>query len=448
MAPHSDHQRTGQTVGSNLRAARLARKLTQSQLAKPDFSVSYVSAIERGQIEPSLRALEIFAQRLGTTSTDLLSKTGGHHKSGISEKATVHESEQKIELELLEAQSLIFQKDYRKAMELLRGLYSTAFRSDQEIRQCYLLGMALYGAGLLQESESVLIEAYQKAAHENDYFTRHVLNMLGLVYVSMHNHTQGFEYQLSNVEQLEKEKQPRDAFFDAQIYANIGLHYQDLNKIDDAIAMFRSALVQVNDVLSQEQRIKMYWEMSKSFTEKQQYFQAMLYAHKDLLLLMQQKDHSMKSEIYHYLCQAVLQQDGQEALSTLEQFMQDVSSENDTLVLASITATTAELLFKQGDLDRAFECAQRAYELAMAHGDSMIVASIFLTAGTIAYAQVNYQIGDARILAGLDMIERLESNREYAGQCVHYAQLLEERGLPEEALKYYKKAVKSGWVFA
>ncbi len=77
MASHSDYQRIGQTLGAKLRAARLARKFTQSQLAQPDFSVSYVSAIERGQIHPSLRALEIFAQRLGISSSDLLSKQTG-----------------------------------------------------------------------------------------------------------------------------------------------------------------------------------------------------------------------------------------------------------------------------------------------------------------------------------------------------------------------------------
>ena len=64
MTSRSSFQQIGQTVGNKLRAARLARKLTQGQLARPDFSVSYVSAIERGQIHPSLRALEIFAHRL------------------------------------------------------------------------------------------------------------------------------------------------------------------------------------------------------------------------------------------------------------------------------------------------------------------------------------------------------------------------------------------------
>ena len=61
------------TVGAKIREARLAKKLTQSQLADPDFSVSYISAIEQGEIYPSLRSLEIIAQRLGLSSGDLLS---------------------------------------------------------------------------------------------------------------------------------------------------------------------------------------------------------------------------------------------------------------------------------------------------------------------------------------------------------------------------------------
>src|SRR5579872_1474475 len=66
------HQQMGRSVGAKLKEARLAKKYTQSQLAGNDFSVSYISAIERGQIHPSLRALEIFAMRLGLSSKDLL----------------------------------------------------------------------------------------------------------------------------------------------------------------------------------------------------------------------------------------------------------------------------------------------------------------------------------------------------------------------------------------
>src|SRR2546426_3258434 len=109
MASNSDLQRIGQTVGAKLRAARLARKYTQSQLAQPDFSVSYISAIERGQIHPSLRALEIFAQRLGMSSTELLSKQTGQAQKIFSEKDAAYENRQDIELQLLEAHLFLLQ---------------------------------------------------------------------------------------------------------------------------------------------------------------------------------------------------------------------------------------------------------------------------------------------------------------------------------------------------
>ena len=41
------------------------------------------------------------------------------------------------------------------------------------------------------------------------------------------------------------------------------------------------------------------------------------------------------------------------------------------------------------------------------------------------------------------MLERLNNRQELADKSAIYAQLLEERGLPNEALKYYKKAYES-----
>src|SRR6266705_4708636 len=232
MASNSDLQRIGQTVGAKLRAARLARKYTQSQLAQPDFSVSYVSAIERGQIHPSLRALEIFAQRLGLSSSDLLSKQTGQVLQGLTEKDAANENKQDIELQLLEAQLLIIQGNCREAVTLLHNLSSDALKSQQKIRQCYVLVRSLYNLGLLQESESVLTEASKLATDLNDFFVKQILDVLEMVQVSMRDHTQGFEYQLRNLDQLEKEQQTHNIYFNAKEYTNIRLHYIYHEKIN------------------------------------------------------------------------------------------------------------------------------------------------------------------------------------------------------------------------
>jgi transcriptional regulator with XRE-family HTH domain len=53
------------TLGERLRQARLERGLSQDALAQPEFTKSYVSAVERGKARPSLKALELMARRLG-----------------------------------------------------------------------------------------------------------------------------------------------------------------------------------------------------------------------------------------------------------------------------------------------------------------------------------------------------------------------------------------------
>ena len=60
------------TLGGRIRTARRARHLSQDQVAQPEFTRSYVSAVERDKARPSLKALRLMAARLGTTAAELL----------------------------------------------------------------------------------------------------------------------------------------------------------------------------------------------------------------------------------------------------------------------------------------------------------------------------------------------------------------------------------------
>src|SRR5215472_1882833 len=82
-------------LGHRLRRARLNRNLTQGEVARNQFSVSYVSAVERGQIRPSLGALEKLAERLQVPVTELLSEgefemryaaPAADHREGASDR--------------------------------------------------------------------------------------------------------------------------------------------------------------------------------------------------------------------------------------------------------------------------------------------------------------------------------------------------------------------------
>ena len=64
-------------LGRNVRAARLARGLSQEQLAfEAEMKRSYLSDLERGTRNPSVRALGRLAQALGVEPADLLRSSG------------------------------------------------------------------------------------------------------------------------------------------------------------------------------------------------------------------------------------------------------------------------------------------------------------------------------------------------------------------------------------
>src|SRR5207302_11230135 len=132
MPSDQSFSQMGQSVGAKIRAARQAKKYTQSQLAVPDFSVSYISAIERGQIHPSLRALEIFALRLGLSSKDLLAPQvpGGNNVSAISREMS---TEDEIEWQVLAAQVAIRQGSHQQEIQQLSNVLSYSLTPQQEI---------------------------------------------------------------------------------------------------------------------------------------------------------------------------------------------------------------------------------------------------------------------------------------------------------------------------
>jgi tetratricopeptide (TPR) repeat protein len=438
----SSHQQIGQSVGASLRAARLAKKLTQSQLANPDFSVSYISAIERGQIHPSLRALEILARRLGLSSTELLPGYSQDGSKATSSTRTQVRSEQEIELELLEAQIAIRRGDVQQAIAQLLNVISRDLSQRQQVQLRYLLGWAYSQTAQLQEGESVLSEALRLIKDPDDYLSAQILNALGTVYASMHNYTQGHQAHQSSLELLQKHS-PHDPFFLAQVYMNMGQHYTFLNKFEPAIEMFQRALAATQEVATLQDLESAYWNMFEHEAATQSYSVAMLYAYKYSQLQNQQASQLLRSEIYHYLGQALLKEDPEKAHEFLENALQEESVLADPLTLASVTKRMADWFLTHHRLAEADEYTERADSLTRQFGDTIIRAETLILCGRVAYARKQYNTGDIHFTNALKMLERLGKSEDLSAESARYAQLLEQRGAAEEALVYFKQAFDS-----
>src|SRR5438105_12345152 len=59
-------------LGKRIRSLRLARRMTQQELAGADLSKGYISLVETGRTRVSLRAAGILAGRLGVPLSELV----------------------------------------------------------------------------------------------------------------------------------------------------------------------------------------------------------------------------------------------------------------------------------------------------------------------------------------------------------------------------------------
>nr|BBH89339.1 hypothetical protein KTC_40900 [Thermosporothrix sp. COM3] len=454
MSPEPSSSKIGKSVGEKLRAARIAQHLTQSQLAAPDFSVSYISAIERGQIHPSLRALEILAQRLGLSSTQLLPARNQvddrlNGPLGIAER-----DDDEIDLAFLEIQVLIREHSIEQALEQLGKIPQKRLKRHQILQYQYLYGWAQLRAAHYQESEYALIEALQIAKELNNQFlTLRILHLLAQTYLGMRNHTQALLSYQRCLHTLETSEQ-HDPFFAAQLYMQIGQYYtqqaqhnlhNQQEHLEQAITHFYKAL-ETCDIYSTPETIQAaYLEQVRHYCNIDELELAIQYAYKCRYLADATRLKTQRSELYHYLGAVTLKQDASEARTFLDTALQQASKlqETDPLALASLYTTNASWYYAHQQLDEATTYATKAEELAAPFGDTLISAEMHIVLGRIYYARGEAEQGDRHFVTGLEMLEKLGHHEELADEAVQYAQLLEEHGKAHEAFTYFRRAFQS-----
>ena len=441
MSPEPSPNKIGKSVGEKIRAARVALHYTQGKLAAPDFSVSYISAIERGQIHPSLRALEILAGRLGLASTELLPKRPPQDDQQSAIPRQPEREEDEGEMVLLDVQVRISQHEPEKALAILSKTSAKRLKRSQQLWHRYLLGCANLLADHVEEAEHIFSEMTQSTKDANNhYLYTHVLFMLGNTFTAMHNPTQALLAHQRCLNVLE-EAQERDVFLSARTVVQLGTHYAEIEQPDDALVMFRNALDMLAQLQTPQQIDTIYNVLAQYAIDDKDYYAAELYGYQALAYSEQEAQKQLRGDLYHYLGQALIQEDQEEAYSQLSAMQERETA--DLLVRASITARIAEWHFVHQHRDEARKYAEAACLLARPFGETIITADALIMLGRIEYAQQAFDTGDEHFIQGLTMLEHLHRQVELTEHSIQYAQLLEARGKAQEAFTYFRRAYQS-----
>jgi len=431
-------------VGTNIREVRTKLGMTQAQLAAPEFSISYISAIERGKIRPSLKALSILARRLDVPLTFLLegSPAGAAEARAVGYSPADSGPDQRIDVDLLQASVLVQQGAFNQAEMLLEPIQPERITIDQVYRLYFLRGEVHLGAGEFQEAVVDLRQAVSQgeALNDSEYIER-ARNLLGKAYFLLYNYTLAVENHLRCNTAIEN-GQITDPVFSLDVFSNLANDYFRLGDLEKAIVFYHRAL-ETLDSMNRDSKsfAQKYMDISQHYKSVGKLAMAREYATQSLAIYEMRDEQRLVGMTHLRLGKALERQndlDGSE-----REYRQAIVIERDLNdeVSASVCHTSlAELLLKRGQTQEAEEEAQEALKFAQSSVDAQTQGQALIALAQIRHQAGDYVAADQHFTQALELLDASNAHEIAASAYFRFANLLEERGEVQRSLTAIKKA--------
>jgi tetratricopeptide (TPR) repeat protein len=431
-------------VGTNIREVRTKLGLTQAQLAAPEFSISYISAIERGKIRPSLKALSILAKRLDVPLTFLLegSPAGAAEARAVGYSPADSGPDLRIDVDLLQSAVLVQQQKYEEAAALLAPIQPERITTDQVYRLFVLRGQIHLGLHEYQEAVVDLRAAVTQAEGLNDIESiERARNLLGKAYFSLYNYTLAMENHVRCNAAIEQ-GHIKDPIFALEVYSNLANDYFRHGDQEKAITFYHKALATLEGMNRDSRSFgEKFMEIGQTYKSAGKLVMARDYITRSLALYEMRDEQRLFGLTHQHLGKTLEKQndfDGaekeyREAITIEEELEDDVA--------ASICHTSlAELLLKRGKKQEAEQEAQEALRFAKRSQNVVTQGQALMALAQIRHDAKDYAAADQLFTEALELLDSSNEHEIAAGAYSRYATLLEQRNEVQRSLSAFKKA--------
>jgi transcriptional regulator with XRE-family HTH domain len=337
-------------LGQRIRAARVAKGWTQTQLAGDDISVGYVSRIESGQRRPNSQTLEDLAVRLGVPTEHLLRGVTAREYDEI--KLTLDFAELSLETgEHVEAESQARQALDRAAV---------ATQDELVFRGRYIIARALEGQGNLDDA---IIELEGLVYSKTGGLTR-IKAAIAMVRCLKNSGDLNRSIEVGERVMASLEGSYIDSCDEAvQLSVTVAAAHFHRGDVGHAIRMCRKAIVKAEALDSPVARASAYWNASVFESDRGSISNAVPLAERALALLAEGQDTRNLARLRGTVGQMQLELDPPdvaEARKNLEKAAEElVWSSAGPLELAANQLARARADYLEGNLNAAAEsCSQ------------------------------------------------------------------------------------------
>jgi transcriptional regulator with XRE-family HTH domain len=417
-------------LGQRIRAARVAKGWTQTQLAGEDISVGYVSRIESGQRRPNSQTLDDLAARLGVPTEHLLRGVTAREYDEI--KLTLDFAELSLETgEHVEAEA-----QARDAMERAQ----VVSQDELVFRGRYIIARALEGQGNVDDA----ILELENLVYARQGGLLRIKSAIAMVRCLKNSGdlTRAIDVGERVMAQLNG-SHVESCDEAVQLSVTVALAYFLRGDAGHAIRMCRKAIIKAEELDSPVARASAYWNASVFESQRGSVSNAVPLAERALALLAEGQDSRNLAKLRTSLGTMQLELDPpdvSEAMRHLEKAAEElVWSSANPLEIANNNVAIARAHYLSGNMSEAEAICSQI--IASVKGEAPIYAADAESlSGQVAVARGNVDEAKAAYRRAVFLLTGAGADREAAKLWFELADLLEDVGDVEAARDAYRSA--------
>jgi transcriptional regulator with XRE-family HTH domain len=416
----------GETIGQRLRRLRLERGLSQRELAAPGVSYAYISRIEAGTRQPSVKALRKLAGKLGV-SADYL-ETGSELDPAEARELRLADLELAIRLGEADGAEKSVLELLAEATAAADG--SCAFRARVAAATVREARDDLPGAIRFLE-EALAGEPFAPSERVDVY------GHLARVYAAV-----GRTREAADLLEACLEGSAGNPSVEARYAALLSYALTDLGEIARAEEVVRTALERTRDTEDPYMRVRLYWSLARLADAEGRGSFALRNIRKAIALLESTED-ALNLARAHVLAGRILieREDTSQAeahLDSAERLLGATPASHD---LVEITMQRSRIAFIRSDGELAVELARTALAIESEPADRG-AAFAALADGLTLTGETDEADGAYR--EGVGILENEGRWRAAANACRAWARMLRDCGKEAEALDVLDRAAELG----